>query len=160
MKDPSVKRVLKRYGRKKTARPEDLEGILEQMGSIHRSIQAWAKSFPRVLREAQKDVERKGWVWQDPFVGFFERYDPYQSQLWELGRKLEAIGTPAAMRAKAAVDPPREARVNRAIGDIDFALHPETGQDHIMYPEAKLRAWFSKFSEWTAKSSKLLKSIS
>jgi hypothetical protein len=160
--DPSIQRVMTRFRRRQAAaKPEDLRPILRQMDTIHGRIRTWYKGFPTALREARKGTDSipNGWVWQDPFVGFFEGYDPYQKQLFELGQKLKAINTSEAKAAKAAIEPPGGARVNQAIKTIDFATHPETGQDHIIYPEANLGAWRTRFSAWLTKSSTLLKSF-
>lgn len=91
-------------------------------------------------------------------MGFFENYDMYQKQLYVLGRKLDA-SDPKAMKAKGAVEPPKGARIDRAIGAIDFASYPGTGEDYIIYLESALEAWYGRFSQWTARSSKLLRSL-
>ena len=160
--DPSVQRVMTRFKRRQAAaKPEDLLPVLRQMDTIHGRIRTWLKGFPMALREARKDTDDipKGWVWQDPFVGFFEGYDLYQKQLFDLGQKLKAINTPEAKAARAATEPPKSARINQAIKTIDFAMHPDTGQDHIIYPESTLEAWQTRFSAWATKSSGLLKSL-
>lgn len=161
MVSKSAKRVSERFSQEKSAFDSgELGEVVEELMSTHRRIQMWVRSFPQVLRKAQQDAPRKNWVWQDPFTDFFETYDLFQARLWELGRKLDAIGTPGAAKAKATIEPPRPARVDQAISEIDFAPHPKTRQDHIIYPEARLKAWYPKFSDWLNKSAKTLKSIS
>lgn len=164
MTDPSVDRVKIRFRRRlAAAKPEDLEPTLKQLSIIHDRIQTWLRGFPSALQEARKGTENipQGWIWQDPFIGFFETYDLYQKQLYDLGRKLNSLALvfPEAKQAKFAVEPPRDARVNKAIGTIDFAQNPETGEDHIVYPEGLLKGWYKEFSDWTIKSSKLIKSF-
>lgn len=85
----------------------------------------------------------------------------YQRQLSILGHKLDALAlsNPEAKKALEAVEPPKAARVNQAIMDLDFANHPDSGESYIVYPVSNLKAWFRQFSEWTSRSSQTLKSI-
>ncbi len=155
----SVQRVLTRYRQQKAAAgPGDLEAVLQQMLTIHGRIKTWLRMFPSALREAQREAP-SGKVWQDPFVGFFESYDMYQRQLFDLGRKLDSMSQdPRAKKAKFAVEPMKGSRVNDAIKDLDFADHPDGGSA-IVYPVRNLQGWYKNFSEWTFRSSELIKSI-
>lgn len=147
--DPSVQRVATRFRREAAGDPPD---VIRQMLTIHGRIQTWLRAFPSSLREAKRGAP-SGYAWQEPFVGFFEGYDLYQRQLFDLGRKL---GSKSA--AKFAVEPPRGARVNQAIRDIEFA-DDDTGQSSIIYPESNLTSWYQDFMKWTVKAGETLRSL-
>jgi hypothetical protein len=157
---PSVRRVLTRF-QQRQARTEDLPSVLKQIGTVHTRLQTWIKGFP--LQESQQDTETlpTGWVWQDPFVGFFESYDIYQQQLGALDAKLAALALDPQVlkKLKPMVEPPKKAQIDQAISTIDFAVNPDTGQDEIIYPKAKLVVWKDAFLDWTTKATKLLKTL-
>lgn len=162
--DPSTQRVLTRFKQRlASANPNDLAPTIKQLGIVHNRIQTWLRGFP--LQEALKNTASlpKGWIWQEPFVGFFERYDTYQDQLYDLGQKLDVlslVSDPGVIKkARFVIEPPKGARIDQAINDIEFAPHPDMGQNQIIYPKANIDGWYSKFSDWTSKSSKLLKSL-
>lgn len=154
-------RVATRFKRRLVeAESEDLRSVVKQALTVHGRIKTWLRTFPSTLREAQL-MAPPGQVWQEPLIGFFEGYDMYQKQLSDLGRKLEALSLtdPKAVQAELTVEPPRSARVDQAIRDIDFADHPETGVSAIVYPAANLKGWFKQFSDWTSRSGRILRSI-
>lgn len=137
--------------------------MLRQIEVVHTRLQTWLKGFP--LQEAQEDTGTlpRGWIWQDPFVGFFESYDTYQHQLSILSGKLTTLAQTedpqVIKKAKMTVEPPKKAQIDQAISTIDFAANPDTGQDEIIYPRANLVTWQAAFKDWTTSSSKLLKTL-
>jgi hypothetical protein len=160
---PVARRVLTRFAHQRTARVEDLPSVLQQLGEVHIRIQTWLKGFP--LQEAQKNTATlpKGWVWQDPFVGFFEGYDSYQQHLNSLGDKLAYLAQTSdpqvIKKARTTIEPPKKAQIDQAISTLDFAVNPDTGQDSIIYPKMNLVSWKTSFHDWTIKSSKILRSL-
>lgn len=116
---------------------------LEKAQLIHARLGTWVSEFPQVLHRALQETEGlpTGWVWQDRFATYFQRYDLLQSQLREL---------------KVSTEPPRQGRVAHAIGILDFFPHPHSGHELIAYRVDRLQEWFRVFSAWTKVSSQLL----
>ena len=100
---------------------------------VYSRLEAWAREFPQVLRTALREAEGlpPGWVWQQRFVDYFQRYEMMADQLRDLG-----------------LEPPRKARIDHAISVIDFFPHPKTDQELIAYKVARLKEWAKEFSSW------------
>lgn len=130
--------------------------VLDQLLDQHLKIRTWLQGFPRIMKLAERDAPR-GWAWQDPFIRFFEQFDLYQKQLWEIGRELRNF--PELREAKIAIEPPRNARIDKAIDDLEFVPNPNTGQEHIVYSRSNLENWYKNFSNWSNESYKVLSSI-
>lgn len=129
----------------------ELTPTIKKLIQTHGQIQAWLRKFP--LREAMKGA-KKGWVWQEPFVPFFEAYQPYQDQLYDLNRDLDVEEDPKAIQAaRTTIEPPKAAQIDQAIRTIEFE------DNRIIYPKANLEKWHSKFSTWNAKSLKVLSNL-
>lgn len=128
-------------------------------------LESWFKSFAGVLRQAEQDTEGlpDGWVWQPPFVKFFEGADVFESQLREIDDRLAGIyydqgkKGDIANAARGDIRQPRKAQIGHAIGALDFFVHPKLGKDTIAYDVKRLKEWAAAYDKWLADAARGLK---
>lgn len=148
--------------------PETLLATLDSVIRLHSRLQGWIRRAPRVLADAKRNAKGlpDGWVWQDPFVRYWEGFETYESDLQDLDSKLDDVYlnvdflSDVANQARDATNLPRKGQIEYVLNSFKFFPNPDGRGDHIAYQVKAIEEWASAFEKWSNDSVRLLKTLS
>jgi hypothetical protein len=122
-------------------------------------VLATHKKIAPLMRGVDRILSRPT-IWQRDITPFFEEYEFLLSRLSELDADLEGIylaednryGEAASIAREATKDPPRKARVEYAISDLDFLPDPKINKEEIVYSGTTISEWVKEVRKWNARA--------
>jgi len=137
-----------------TTFPDLLEDILQKMKELQTILNNFDRTLVTARHESEDLADADKRVWQTRFVNYFRDMDSAMDRLQEIRQSLDDIYlddkklSDLALQARSALIRPRKSETDYAIADIEFGVHPATGQEEITYSIARLKEWDKALQAW------------